>query len=54
MNDSRKNRIEDLRRQIAIGLDQVRRGDVAPLDIAEIKAEGRKRLAASNQHTLRR
>jgi antitoxin ParD1/3/4 len=42
-------RIDELRRQVAIGLDQASRGDVAPLDIAEIKAEGRKRLAAQQR-----
>jgi antitoxin ParD1/3/4 len=42
-------RIEELRRHIGVGLDQVSRGDVAPLDIAKIKAEGRKRLAAQQR-----
>ncbi len=39
-------RVEELRRQIQIGLDQANRGEVAPLDIAMIKADGRKRLSA--------
>lgn len=38
--------IEDLRRKIAIGIAQLDRGERAPLDIEQIKAEGRRRLAA--------
>jgi len=37
-------RLEELRREIAVGLQQADRGEVAPLDIAAIQAEGRKRL----------
>ena len=36
-------RFEELRREIAVGLQQADRGDVAPLDMAAIQAEGRKR-----------
>ena len=35
-----------LREDIKVGLDQVDKGHVAPLDVKKIKAEGRKRLAA--------
>ena len=35
-----------LREDIKVGLDQVDKGQVAPLDVKRIKAEGRKRLAA--------
>lgn len=35
-----------LREEIRVGLDQVEKGQVAPLDVKKIKAEGRKRLAA--------
>ena len=35
-----------LREDIKVGLDQVDKGQVAPLDVKKIKAEGRKRLAA--------
>ena len=35
-----------LREEIQVGLDQVEKGRVAPLDVKKIKAEGRKRLAA--------
>lgn len=38
-------RLAELRREIELGLEDSRRGDVAPLDIEEIKAEGRKKLA---------
>ena len=41
----RQVRLEELRRQIAIGLKQADRGEVAPLDIAAIQSEGRDRLA---------
>ena len=36
--------LEDLKRDIVAGLDQLERGDSAPLDIEAIKAEGRRRL----------
>ena len=39
-------KIEEIRRQVAVGLEQARCGDVAPLDMEAIKAEGRRRLAA--------
>jgi antitoxin ParD1/3/4 len=39
-------RLEALRQEIAIGLEQADRGEVAPLDIKGIKAEGRRRLTA--------
>jgi len=45
----RQTRLEELRRQIAIGLEQLERGDAAPLDIEAIKAEGRRRFA-ERQH----
>jgi antitoxin ParD1/3/4 len=35
-----------LREDIKVGLDQVDKGQVAPLDVKKIKAEGRKRFAA--------
>lgn len=41
----RQIRIEELRKEIAIGLEQLERGEVAPLDIEAIKAEGRRLLA---------
>ncbi|HEY5140522.1 MAG TPA: type II toxin-antitoxin system ParD family antitoxin [Methylococcales bacterium] len=39
-------RLEELRREIQKGIDS---GDATPLDIEEIKAKGRKRLAAQQQ-----
>ena len=41
-----KIRRESLRREIQIGLDEIERGDVGPLDLAEIKRKARARLAA--------
>ena len=36
----RQLRFDDLRKQIAVGIEQIERGDVAPLDLAAIKARG--------------
>jgi antitoxin ParD1/3/4 len=38
--------LEELRREIAIGLAEADRGELAPLDVEAIKAEGRRRLIA--------
>jgi len=35
-----------LREEIRVGLDQIEKGQVAPLDVKKIKAEGGKRLTA--------
>ena len=35
---------EELRREISIGMEQIKKGQVAPLDIEAIKAKGRKLL----------
>ena len=40
----RRRKLEDLRREIQIGLDQVNRGEVVPLNVARIKSRLRKRL----------
>ena len=40
----RRRKLEDLRKEIQIGLDQVNRGEGVPLDIAKIKSRLRKRL----------
>jgi antitoxin ParD1/3/4 len=37
--------VEDLRREIQRGLDQLDRGESVPLDAERIKSEGRRRLA---------
>ena len=39
-------RREQLRREIQVRLDEIERGEVAPLDIAEIKREARARFEA--------
>ena len=40
----REIKLERLRKEIAIGLEQAERGQVAPMNIEHIKAEGRRRL----------
>lgn len=41
----RKIRLEELRREIQKGIDSLDRGEGTPLDMEEIKAEGRRQLA---------
>ncbi len=41
----RKLRLEELRHEIQIGINQLERGEGIPFDAEKIKAEGRKRLA---------
>lgn len=38
-------RREELRKEVAIGIDQLDKGEGTPLDMEEIKAEGRRRRA---------
>lgn len=40
-----QRRLEDLRTEIAIGLDQADRGEIAPMDMDAIRSEARRRLA---------
>ena len=42
--EMRQLRLEDLRREIAIGIEQIERGEVAPLDTEKTKEEVRRRL----------
>jgi hypothetical protein len=44
--DVQRFRLEELRREIAVGMEQAMRGDIAPLDVQEIKGEVRRRLTA--------
>ena len=44
-----KIRREQLRREIKIGLDEIERGEVAPLDIDEIKRKARARWEAERR-----
>ena len=44
-----KIRREQLRREIKIGLDEIERGEVAPLDIDEIKRKARARCEAERR-----
>ncbi len=41
--------IEELRPQVAKGIDQLERGEGAPWNVEEIKAEGRKRLSQNRK-----
>jgi hypothetical protein len=42
--EMRQLRLEDLRREISIGIEQIERGEVAPLDTEKTKEEVRRRL----------
>ena len=42
--EMRRRELEELRRAITVGVEQANRGELAPLDIEEIKTEGRRRL----------
>ena len=42
--EMRRRESEELRRAITVGVEQANRGELAPLDIEEIKTEGRRRL----------
>ena len=44
-DELRQLRLEELKKHVAIGIDQLDRGQRAPLDIEQIKAKGRKQLA---------
>jgi hypothetical protein len=48
-DDVSRIRAEQLRREIQIGLNEVERGEVAPLDIAEVKRNARARREAEHQ-----
>ena len=41
----RQIKLERLRKEIAIGIEQADRGEVAPLDVEDIIARGKQRLA---------
>ena len=48
-DDASKIRHQQLRREIRIGLDEMERGEVAPLDIAAVKRKARARWEAECQ-----
>ena len=48
-DDVSRIRAEQLRREIQIGLNEVERGEVAPLDIAEVKRKARAPREAEHQ-----
>ena len=41
----REQQLQELRREIQIGIDELRRGEGTPLDFEDIKRRGRERLA---------
>jgi antitoxin ParD1/3/4 len=45
-------KLEELRRLVAVGIEQADRGEVAPLDMASIRTEGRRRLAQKSNGNL--
>jgi antitoxin ParD1/3/4 len=47
----RQQQLEDLRREIDIGLGECERGEIAELDIEEIIAEARRQLAAKRAYS---
>lgn len=47
-DELKRIRTEELRREVMIGMEQARRGESRPLDVAEVKAEARRRRAASS------
>ena len=49
----RQRRLEELRKEIGIGLEQLNRGEGVPLNIAKIKSRLRKRLQEQKRMTAR-
>lgn len=47
--EERAAKLERLRKDIQIGIDQLDRGEGTPWNVEEIKAEGRQRLAEKNK-----
>lgn len=45
-DDADEARLEELRCEIAVGLEEADGGELAPLDVEAIKSEGRRQLAA--------
>lgn len=46
-DDLHHTRLEELRREIQIGIDEADRGEARPIDFKALKAEGRARRAAT-------
>lgn len=44
--DVQRFRLEELRREIAVGIEQADRGETDPLDVLQIKEEVQRRLTA--------
>ena len=48
-DEIRAQRLNELRREIALGLEDAKRGELKPLDIGAIKTEVRKRAASGRK-----
>ena len=51
--ESRRQKLEDLRKEIQIGLDQLDRGEAIPFDVRRIKSLLRKRLQERGRQKAR-
>jgi antitoxin ParD1/3/4 len=49
----REARLDRLRKEVALGIEEADRGELAPLDIEQVKAEGRCRLAEKQRRGRR-
>jgi antitoxin ParD1/3/4 len=47
--DERRQQVEELKAEIAIGLEEADRGELGALDMEAIKAEGRRRLQETRE-----
>ena len=47
----RQIRLERLRKEIAVGIEQADKGELAPLDVEDIIARGKLLLVGRNSHT---
>lgn len=43
--DFKNTKLAELRHEVMLGVEQAKRGESKPLDVAAVKAEGRRRLA---------
>ncbi len=48
--DVRRHHLAELRQEIAVGIGQIERGEIAPLDIEAIKTEVSRRRGASGKN----
>jgi antitoxin ParD1/3/4 len=48
-DERRQQQLQELKHELAIGLEEADRGELAPLDVEGIKAEGRRLLARNRR-----